>query len=186
MGNLFKVFESHKHCIQPLNRNTAIYVEEYDKCFMINASINPSAMWQGHHLLLHGPQSIGGFAVCVVHHLVSAQPSDKTLSVVGAGNGDMGAPGFQQLSVDSGNSQRSRSFESRSQTHTLVSTPSPYLNGKCSNASWTSGDQNSKRRRNHRRAEGHSITVTRFKGKKKRVKISGEQEKKRFVRKRGC
>lgn len=50
------------------------------------------------HLLLHGPQTFGGVAGRVVHHLVGAQPPDETLCVVGAGNGHVGAPGFQQLS----------------------------------------------------------------------------------------
>lgn len=66
-----------------------------------------------------------------------------------------------------------------SNTRWLEST-SPYLNGKCSNASWPSGDQNSTRRRNTRQAESHSITATRLEedAEKKREKLSREQQKK--------
>lgn len=79
----------------------------------------------GHHLLLHGVQSLGGVAVCVVHHLVGAQPSDETLGVVGAGNSHVGAPGFQQLAVDSDKDQAAAQSRGQTHTHTLYPPPLP-------------------------------------------------------------
>lgn len=142
------------------------------------------------HLLLHSPKPFGGVSGRVVHYLICAQPPDETLSVVGAGNGNVGAPGFKQLLAESGNSWAAKITQlwvNESNTRTLVRAPPTYLNGKCSDASWTSGDQNSKRRRKPQASGGSFNYCDSFQSWQEDQKSQGEQKKKTgSVRNGGC